>query len=316
MSEACATPPFERENYEGKFTENMPLGKKSWFGCGGMADLVFEPAGIEDLEYFLKDYPIDEPRMLLGGTANCIIRDGGIRGCVIKLGKPFADIQIQGTKIMASAGALNGSVAAAAAKAGIGGLEFLSGIPGTIGGAMRMNAGAYGTEVKDVIVGAMALEKNGRSLPLLKEDMDMRYRYCGVPEGTIFIAGVFEGKREDKSTVKKRLKEIKSNRQKTQPIAEKTGGSTFANPSCIQLKNAGLPEDTKAWQLVEKVGGRDLQIGGARMSDKHLNFMINTGKATATDLENLGDELIKRIQEQCGIDLHWEIRRVGEGSSQ
>jgi len=306
------TPDFDIENYNGKFTKNTPLGAQSWFRCGGAADFLFEPAGMEDLEYFLKDYPEGQPLTILGGMANTIIRDGGIRGVTIKLGKPFAEIEIKHNKIMAGAGALNGSVAAAAAKAGIGGLEFLSGIPGTIGGALRMNAGAYGAEVKDVLIGAMAIEKNGRSLPLLVDDMDMRYRYCGVPEGAIFIAGVFQGKSEDKSTVKKRLKEIKSKRQTTQPIAEQTGGSTFANPSARQLDEAGLPEGTKAWQLVEKVGGRELQIGGAKMSDKHLNFMINAGKATATDLESLGDELIKRIHDQCGVDMHWEIRRVGE----
>lgn len=303
---------IEQENYRGKFTENADLGALSWFRCGGKADLLFEPDDIEDLEYFLKDYPTGEPLLVLGGMANTIVRDGGIRGCVVKLGKPFADIQVQGTRIMAGAGALNGSIAAAAAKAGIGGLEFLSGIPGTLGGALRMNAGAYGTEVKDVLIAAMALEKNGRSLPLTTDEMDMRYRYCGVPEGTIFIAGVFDGKMEDKAIVKSRLKEIKSKRQSTQPISEKTGGSTFANPGAEELKKAGLPEGTKAWQLVEKVGGRDLQIGGARMSDKHLNFMINAGGATASDLENLGDELIKRVQDDCGLTLHWEIRRIGD----
>ena len=303
---------INKDAYRGTFTENAPLGEKSWFRCGGAADLLFEPANIDDLSVFLKEYPSEEPLHILGGMANCIIRDGGIRGCTVRLGKPFADIQVQGTKIMAGAGALNGSVAAAAAKAGIGGLEFLSGIPGTVGGALRMNAGAYGTEVKDVLIAAAALGRKGVFAPLDPKDMDMRYRYCGVPEGTIFISAVFEGTAEDKDVVRKRLKDIKATRQKTQPIAEKTGGSTFANPSKEELEKAGLPPDTKAWQLVEKAGGRDLHIGGARMSDKHLNFMINTGNATAHDLETLGDTLIKRIQEQCGVTLHWEIRRLGE----
>ncbi len=298
--------------YNGTFTENVDLGAKSWFRCGGSADLVFEPDDIDDLSLFLKEYPTSEPLMVIGGMANTIVRDGGIRGCVIMLGKEFSDVEIQGNKIMAGAGALNGTVAAAAAKAGIGGLEFLSGIPGTVGGALRMNAGAYGTEVKDVLTGAMALDREGAFLPLLPENMGMSYRHCGVAEGTVFIGAVFEGKMEDKGTVRSRLKDIKAKRQGTQPISEKTGGSTFANPSKQELEAVNLPEGTRAWQLVEKAGGRDLQIGGARMSDKHLNFMINAGGATASDLEDLGDELIKRVKEQCGVTLHWEIRRVGE----
>ncbi len=303
---------IDKETYQGSFTENAPLGQKSWFRCGGIADLLFEPYDIDDLSIFLKEYPKDEPLIVLGGMANTIIRDGGIRGCVVHLGKIFSGIEVQGTKIMAGAGALNGSVAAAAAKAGIGGLEFLSGIPGTVGGALRMNAGAYGTEVKDTLTAAMALDRQGAFLPLNPETMDMRYRYCGVPEGTIFVSAIFEGKEEEQSTVRERLKEIKAKRQTTQPISEKTGGSTFANPTPQALEKAGLPKDLRAWQLVEKVGGRDLQIGCAKMSEKHLNFMINTGNATATQLEDLGDELIKRAQNEYGLTLHWEIKRIGD----
>ncbi len=299
-------------DYDGEFTKNAPLGSKSWFRCGGSADMLFEPDSIDDLALFLKYYPTTQPLTMIGGMANMIIRDGGIRGCAIQLGKPFAEIEVQGTKIMAGAGALNGSVAAAAAKAGIGGLEFLSGIPGTVGGALKMNAGAYGAEVKDVLIGAMALSRQGVFTPLMPEDMDMRYRYCGVEEGTVFVGAVFQGQADDKGSVRKRLKEIKSKRQTTQPISEKTGGSTFANPSDDALEKAGLKAGTKAWQLVEQVGGRDLQIGGARMSDKHLNFMINTGSATAADLEALGDELMSRVEKECGVTLHWEIRRVGD----
>ncbi len=311
-----ATPAMNKKiniyDYDGRFTENAPIGLKSWFRCGGSADLLFEPSDIDDLSIFLKQYPKDEPLLVLGGMANTIVRDGGIRGCVIQLGKAFSEIEVQDNRIMVGAGALNGSVASAAAKAGIGGLEFLSGIPGTVGGALRMNAGAYGAEIKDILVAAMGLSKNGILVPFSPEDMDMRYRYCGVPEGTVFISAVFEGVPEDQDVVRNRLKEIKATRQATQPISEKTGGSTFANPSAEDLEQAGLPTDMKAWQLVEKAGGRDLQIGGARMSDKHLNFMINAGNATARNLEDLGDDLIKRVQDQCGLTLHWEIRRVGE----
>lgn len=300
------------ESYRGTITHNVPLGARSWFACGGNADMVFAPADIDDLAIFLKEYPKGEKLMILGGLANTIIRDGGIRGCVVMLGKPFAEIEVQGNKIMAGAGALNGSVAAAAAKAGIGGLEFLSGIPGTVGGAMRMNAGAYGAEVKDVLLGGMALDSHGGFVPLVSEDMKFSYRHCGAASDLVFVGAVFEGVAEDKDIVKSRLKDIKTRRQTTQPISEKTGGSTFANPSASELAKAGLPEGMKAWQLVECVGGRELQIGGARMSDKHLNFMINTGNAIASDLESLGDELIRRVQEKCGLTLHWEIKRVGE----
>lgn len=293
---------FDPIRYDGEFTENVDLGAKSWFRCGGKADLLFEPDSLQDLVNFLKEYPQNEPLTVIGGLANTIIRDGGIRGITLQLGKPFSDIQIRDKKIMVGAGTLNGSVASAAAKAGIGGLEFLSGIPGTVGGALSMNAGAYGAEVKDILIGAMAISREGQFVPLLPEDMKMGYRSCTVAKGTIFTGAVFEGKAESKNEVRKRLKEIKAQRQKTQPISEKTGGSTFANP----------PGDLKAWQVVEKVGGRELQIGGARMSDQHLNFMINAGDATAADLEALGDELIKRAKDQLDIDLHWEVKRIGE----
>lgn len=306
-------PKEKQGTYRGVFTHDFPLGRKSWFRCGGRADLLFEPEDVEDLSIFLKEYPENEPLMVLGGMANCIIRDGGIRGCVIRLGKNFADIEIQGNKIMVGAGALNGSVAAAAAKAGIGGLEFLSGIPGTVGGALAMNAGAYDREVKDVLKAAMALDDLGVFVPLELEDMDFSYRKCGaVSKGLVFVGAVFEGVEEDKKIVRQRLKDIKTKRQDTQPISEKTGGSTFANPTDVELEAFGLEKGMRAWQLVEKIGGRGLKIGGAQMNEKHCNFMINTGDATASDLEDLGDELIRRVSEECGLELHWEIKRLGD----
>ncbi|MCB1840187.1 MAG: UDP-N-acetylmuramate dehydrogenase [Rhodospirillales bacterium] len=295
-----------------RFQENVPLGKESWFGCGGTADVLFQPEDIDDLALFLKDAPPEMPVTVMGGMANIIVRDGGVRGCVIRLGKPFSDIDVKGARILAGAGALNGSVASAAAKAGIGGLEFLSGIPGTVGGAVRMNAGAYGREIKDVLVAAFAIDRKGRSDAFMTEDMDMRYRYCGVPEGTIFTAAAFEGVKENKEVVRARLKEIKEKRRETQPITEKTGGSTFANPTEEQLKAAGLESGLRAWQLIERVGGRGLTVGGAKMSEKHCNFMINTGTATAADLEDLGEELIRRVKTLLGVTLHWEIRRIGD----
>lgn len=337
-----------------RYVLNAPIGKQSWFGCGGNADILYTPLDIEDLSAFLKDVSTqgagvsrrkkniqnihdmrgagsegsagvrgikgvkgssgDKNRQItiLGSMANCIIRDGGVRGCVIRLGKPFSNIEVSGKRIVAGAGALNGSVAAAAAKAGIGGLEFLSGIPGTVGGALSMNAGAYGREIKDILIAAMALDAYGLPVSFDADDLKMGYRHCSVPEGTVFIAAAFEGVQEDKETVRSRLKEIKSRRRESQPISEKTGGSTFANPSDEELAAAGLPAGMKAWELVDKVGGRGLKIGGAKMSEKHCNFMINTGSASASDLENLGNEIIRRVAEQTGLTLRWEIRRIGE----
>ena len=304
-------PEFEYD-IQGNFIKDAPLGSKSWFGCGGNADILFEPASLDDLSLFLREYPEQEPLTILGGMANCIIRDGGIRGIVIQLGKQFAEIEVEGNRILAGAGALNGSVASAAAKAGIGGLEFLSGIPGTVGGALSMNAGAYGSEVSDILIAALAMTREGRTMPYGPSDLQMGYRTCIPPEGTVFTGAVFEGKEEATETVRERLKTIKEQRRATQPITEKTGGSTFANPKPEELEKANLPEGTRAWQLVERVGGRGLSIGGAQMSEKHCNFMLNTGAAAASDLENLGDELIRRVREECGLELHWEIKRLGD----
>jgi UDP-N-acetylmuramate dehydrogenase len=294
----------------GTLIKDAPLGAQSWFECGGAADMLFEPADFNDLADFLKNY--DGPVTILGGMANTIIRDGGVRGAVIRLGKNFGDVKADGTKIIAGAGALNGSVAALAVKAGIGGLEFLSGVPGTVGGAVRMNAGAYGAEMKNILREVTVLHRDGLMRTLKPADLHMAYRHTDAPADSIFTQAVLEGIAEDAEIVRARLKDIKTKRQTTQPIAEKTGGSTFANPDAADLKRAGLPEDLRAWQVIERVGGRGLMIGGAQMSEKHCNFMINTGSATAADLEALGDELIRRAHEDLGVNLRWEIRRIGE----
>lgn len=297
----------------GELIENAPLGSQSWFRCGGNADLLFKPTDEDDLAAFLKQWPITEPMTILGGLANTIIRDGGLRGAAVLLGKNFADVKVLGdVYIHAGCGALNGNIAAAAVKAGIGGLEFLSGIPGTLGGALRMNAGAYGSEMKDVLVGINALNRSGLPRRLTPEDIKMSYRHTDLPEELYFTSAILKGVKEDYDTVKARITEIKQKRNDTQPIREKTGGSTFANPTKEELRMAGLPEDRRAWQIVEKVGGRGLIVGGAQMSEKHCNFMINTGGATATDLENLGEEIRKRAAHDLGLELHWEIKRIGE----
>lgn len=296
----------------GRYTENAPLGEKGWFRCGGAADVLFKPADAQDLQDFLKNCPSDIPIHIFGALSNTIIRDGGLRGVTIRMGREFSDIKVQGAFLTAGALALDANVAQVAADNGLGGLEFFSGIPGSIGGALRMNAGCYGTETKDVLVSCEAIDRKGNIHTLTPDKMGMTYRHIDVPEDCIFLSAVFKGKSEPIDIVKQRMVDIKEKRENAQPIREKTGGSTFANPSAEILSQAGLPTDMKVWQLIEGVGGRGLKIGGAMMSEKHCNFMINTGKATAADLEALGEELISRVADKYGITLRWEIRRIGE----
>ncbi len=304
--------PDFKTSIRGQLIENAPLGEKGRFACGGHADLLFIPADFNDLAAFLKNYPIDQPVCVLGGIANTIVRDGGVRGCVIRLRKAFANIETDGTKITVGTGALDITLASEAAKAGIGGLEFYSGIPGTIGGALRMNAGAHGVETKDVLVEATAIDRAGNIHVMTPNDMGMAYRHTETPEDYIFVSAVFEGRKADPKEVMNLQKQIRNKRESSQPIREKTGGSTFANPSPKDLQDAGLPLDTKVWQLIERAGGRGLKIGGAMMSEMHCNFMINTGDASASDLEDLGEEIRRRVKEICAVQLRWEIKRIGE----
>ena len=313
----------------GELIENAPIGAQSWFRCGGEADLLFKPRDQEDLAKFLRQWPAGEPLTVIGGLANTIVRDGGIRGATIQLGKEFSNVEILGkNKIKASCGALNGNIAAAAVKAEIGGFEFLSGIPGSLGGALRMNAGAYGADISDILVAINAVDFAGNQYCLIPRgepngavafspsaetmEINLSYRNNDAPHYLIFTSAILKGVAEDYETVKSRITDIKKKRNETQPIKEQTGGSTFANPNPASLRLAGLPEDMRAWQVVEKVGGRGLMIGGAQMSEKHCNFMINTGSATATDLENLGDEIKTRAYHDLSLELHWEIKRIGE----
>lgn len=295
----------------GRYTENAPLGESGWFKCGGRAEILFKPADLDDLIAFLAGCPADIPVQVFGALSNTIIRDGGLPGVTIRLGRDFAGIEADGETVTAGALALDANVATVAAEAGIGGLEFLSGIPGTIGGALRMNAGCYGTEVKDVLVECTAMDRTGKLHRLHPKEMHMTYRHNDAPEDLIFVSATFKGQKDNAANVLERMAEIKSKREMSQPIREKTGGSTFANPSADDITRAGLPEGTKVWQLIDSVGGRGLKVGGAVMSKKHCNFMINEGGASAADLENLGEELIKRVADRHGIALRWEIKRVG-----
>lgn len=296
----------------GRITANAPLGAVGWFRCGGAAETLFKPADLEDLRTFLASYSPPAPFSIFGVLSNTIVRDGGVAGITIRLGKEFAEMEtLEENRIRAGAMALDSNVALTAARAGIAGLEFFSGIPGTVGGALRMNAGCYGTETKDVLIEAQALDRQGNLHTLTPAQMGMTYRHTDTPEDYIFINATFQGRPDDPDKIKSRMDEIRTKREESQPIREKTGGSTFANPSAEELAKANLPEGTKVWQLIDRAGGRGLRIGGAIMSEKHCNFMINTGTATSLDLETLGEEVRRRVYENCGITLRWEIRRCG-----
>lgn len=305
---------YQLPEVRGRYTENAPLGAKGWFRCGGTADVLFKPKDLDDLQHFMRECPADIPVYIFGALSNTIIRDGGVRGVVIRLGREFSKIEVDGDLVTAGALALDANVANIAADNGLGGLEFLSGIPGTIGGAVKMNAGCYGVETKDILVEATILHRDGTLVTVKPEDLDMTYRHTNITEGQIVIGAVFKGVKEDAQIVKKRIADIKEKREQSQPIREKTGGSTFANPSAEDLEKAGLSDDTKVWKLIEEVGGRGLKVGGAQMSVKHCNFMINDGTAKASDLEALGEEIRKRVAERYGIALRWEIRRMGESA--
>ncbi len=321
----------ELPQVRGRYTESAPLGEAGWFKCGGRAEVQFKPADLQDLQDFLAatSAPVPDVEMsspvcyvgeagtvlihVFGAMSNTIIRDGGLPGVTIRLGREFAGIEIlEGDCVKAGALALDANVAQVAAEAGIAGLEFFSGIPGTIGGALRMNAGCYGSETKDVLVRCEALDRQGRLHTFTPDDLHMTYRHIELPDDYIFISAIFKGQKDSPENVLARMAEIKSKREASQPIREKTGGSTFANPSAEDIAKAGLPEGTKVWQLIDMVGGRGLKIGGAVMSEKHCNFMINEGGATAADLESLGEEIRKRVDERFGITLRWEIKRIGE----
>jgi UDP-N-acetylmuramate dehydrogenase len=300
-------------NVRGKIVEDAPLGELGWFRAGGRADLMFKPEDEEDLKTFLSAFPKENNVRAFGVMSNSIIRDGGIRGAVIRFGRAFTKIEVlEGQRILAGAAALDGNVAMMAARASIKGLEFFSGIPGTIGGALRMNAGCYGTETKDVLVHAVAIDREGKKHILTAQDMNMGYRYNSMPDDFIFTEALFQGQKGNEEEIKKFMKDIKEKRNASQPIREKTGGSTFANPTAETLKENDIPEGTKVWQLIDGAGCRGLRVGGAQMSELHCNFMINDDGATAKDLELLGEEVRSRVLNKYGVKLRWEIKRIGD----
>ena len=267
---------------------------------GGPAEVLFRPADTEDLAQFLAALPAEVPVTVIGVGSNLLVRDGGVPGVVVRMAGPFAAIVVDGSSVTAGAAALDLTVAMTALEAGIGGLEFLSGVPGTIGGALRMNAGAFGGEMKDVTVSAQAVDRGGRLHDLSPEQLGFAYRHCAVPEDFIFTRAVLRGAAADTDTITARMAEIRNAREASQPTRTRTGGSTFANP-----------DGAKAWELIDKAGCRGLTLGGAQVSEKHCNFLINTGDATAADIEDLGEEVRRRVRETSGIELRWEIRRIG-----
>lgn len=297
----------------GRLTHNADISGTTWFRVGGPAQVLFRPEDFDDLAQFLAGCPEDIPITVLGVCSNIIIRDGGIPGVVIRLGRQFAEIDCDPDTglITAGAAALDMNVARYAAREGRGGIEFLSGIPGTVGGALRMNAGAYGSETVDVLHECTVLDRTGCTRRYKPEQMDMSYRHTGIPENFIFTEAVFKTVRENPDEINRRIDEIRDKRTESQPVKARTGGSTFANPSVQDLRKAGLAEDMKTWQLIDAVGGRGFHVGGACMSEKHCNFMINNGDATASDIEKLGEEMRRRVFEKFGLELRWEIKRIG-----
>jgi UDP-N-acetylmuramate dehydrogenase len=284
----------------GRLTENAPLAGITWFRVGGPAEIMFRPADLDDLGQFIQGLPRDVPVTVIGVGSNLLVRDGGVPGVVIRLGKRFAEIEAKDGRVHAGAAALDINVARSAAEAGLAGLEFLSGIPGTMGGALRMNAGAYGRELVDVLISADALDAKGKVHRLDKNSLGLSYRHSDLPENWIFLGADLATQAGEPAKIRARLTEIQSAREASQPIRARTGGSTFANPP-----------GAKAWELIERASCRGLRIGGAMVSEKHTNFLINTGTATATDIETLGETVRRRVRETSGIELRWEIRRIG-----
>lgn len=285
----------------GKLTAHAPLAPLVWFKSGGAADWLFEPADLDDLTRFLAGLDPAVPVMALGLGSNLIVRDGGVPGVVVRLGKAFANVTpVDETTLDCGGGASGILVSSTARDRGIAGLEFLRSIPGTVGGFVRMNGGAYGSEVKDVLVDCDVVLRTGQCLTLPVSDLGYTYRHCALPDGAIVVAARLRGRPGEPAAIQAEMDRIAASREASQPLRSKTGGSTFKNPP-----------GQKAWELVDKAGCRGLAMGGAQVSEKHTNFLINTGNATSADIEGLGEEVRNRVRASQGVDLEWEIQRVG-----
>ena len=285
----------------GRYEADRVLGDLTWFRVGGPADVLYTPADEADLAAFRKAVPEDVPVTVVGVGSNLLVRDGGVEGVVIRLGRGFGGLSAEdGYRIRAGSAVPDVKVSRFALEMVIGGLTFLRGIPGTIGGALRMNAGAYGGETKDVLVEARAVDARGEVVVLSNADMKYSYRYSGASQELIFTEALLQGRPDDKATIQSEMDAITSAREDSQPIKSRTGGSTFKNPP-----------GKKSWQLIDAAGMRGFSIGSARVSDKHCNFLINDGGASAADIERLGETVRAKVKETCGVDLHWEIKRIG-----
>ncbi len=286
---------------KGRLSANVALADITWFRVGGPAQVLFAPADEADVAYFLKGIPPDLPVTMIGLGSNLLVRDGGLPGVVIRLGRGFASVTAEaGHRVRAGTAVPDVKVARAAAEAGIAGLAFYRGIPGSIGGALRMNAGAHGRETKDVLIEARAVDRKGNVHTLSLADMGFTYRHSAVPEDFILTEALFQGTPGDPSEILREMDEVADYREKNQPIRERTGGSTFKNP-----------EGKSAWKLIDEAGCRGLRIGRAKVSEMHCNFLINEGGATAEDLERLGETVRARVKAHFGVSLQWEIIRLG-----
>ncbi len=283
----------------GRLTADAPLGPQTWFATGGPAEVLFRPADAEDLAAFLRELPGEVPVTVLGVGSNVIVRDGGIEGVVIRLMRGFTGVTVEGHEVVAGAGAPDLNVALTAREHSLTGLEFLSGIPGTIGGAFPTNAGAYGGELAEVLISAEAVDRAGRMFTVTPAELGLSYRHSDAPPDWIFTSARLRAAPGDQLAIARRIHEIDTARAESQPRS-RTGGSTFANPP-----------GHKAWELIDHAGCRGLEVGGAQVSEKHTNFLINTGAATASDIEKLGEEVRRRVFDKSGIRLEWEIRRLG-----
>jgi UDP-N-acetylmuramate dehydrogenase len=284
----------------GRLLANEPLAPLTWFRVGGPAQALFMPENESDLAYALANMPREIPVTVIGLGSNLIVRDGGVGGVTIRLGRGFNEIAVEGNRVRAGTAAPDLRVAKAAQEAGIAGLAFLRGIPGAIGGALRMNGGAYGRETKDVLVEARGIDRAGNMRTYSNAGMGFTYRHCGVAEDVIFTQAVFEGAPGDPAAIAAEMEKITAAREETQPVKSRTGGSTFKNPPAH-----------KAWQLIDAAGCRGLIVGDAQVSELHCNFLINRGNASAADIENLGEEVRRRVKENSGVTLEWEIKRIG-----
>ena len=300
----------------GKLTPHRSLADLTWLRVGGPADWFFQPADIDDLADFLRALPSDVAVFPMGVGSNLIVRDGGLRAVVIRMGRGFNGIEIEGNRVTVGVAALDAHVARKAGQAGID-LTFLRTIPGAIGGAVRMNAGCYGAYVADVFLSAKAVTRAGEIVTLTAEDLNFQYRQTDLPEGWVLVEATFEAPLGQPDVLAQRMEEQLAKRDATQPTKDRTAGSTFRNPAGFSSTGqADDVHDLKAWKLIDEAGMRGARVGGAQMSEKHSNFMINTGDATAADLEKLGEEVRKRVFQNSGITLEWEIKRVGEPAAE